>query len=199
MKYEWKDFYYNKAKEEGFKSRAAYKLIEINNKHQILKRGRAVLDLGCAPGGWLQIVLNSVGKEGSVIGVDKTKFEFPQRNNLKILTLDIEDENDRGNFLKEIEKKFDVILSDMAPKISGIRDADNARMRSLWEISLELCRSLLKPKGDLLIKAFHSNELNEFKKSLAKYFEKINLIVPEAKRRSSSETYILARGFRKDL
>ena len=196
MDYKWKDHYFQKAKEEGFKSRAAFKLIEINNKHKILRRGYKVLDLGSAPGGWVQVALNSVGKEGFVYGVDRVRFEMPERDNLLIVIANIEDGSEIQKVVGAVRKKVDVVLSDMAPKLSGIRDADNARLIELAEIGLLLCRKLLKEGGAFLLKTFQSNEINEFRSKLKMEFEKITMIVPLATRRASSETYILARGFK---
>jgi 23S rRNA (uridine2552-2'-O)-methyltransferase len=196
MDYKWKDYYFERAKLEGFKSRAAYKLIEIDHKYKILRRGRRVLDLGSAPGGWLQIAVNSVGNEGFVYGVDKIKFHLPGKDNLMVIEADILQDEGREYLFSKIEKKVDAILSDMAPKFTGIRDTDNAMLLELYELAYLICTKILKKGGDLLIKGFHSNELNEFRTRLENNFNKVISIVPEATRRASSENYLFGKGFK---
>lgn len=191
------DHYFLKAKEEGYNSRAAYKLLDINKKHPILKRGLRVLDLGCAPGGWMQVASDIVGKKGKVIGIDKVSFEMPQKDNLELQILDIEDKGAREKALKKIGS-VDVILSDMAPKLSGIKDADNARIFELANLAFEVCKSVLRNEGSFLMKAFQREELKGFRKMLEKNFKKVKVVIPGARRRESSEIYLLCMKFSKD-
>jgi len=196
MDYKWKDHYFQKAREHGFKSRAAFKLIEIEQKHRILKRGRKVLDLGSAPGSWLQSACNSVGDRGFVWGVDKVKFDFPGRKNVEIILLDIEDESEREKLPRVMGSKVDVIISDIAPKLTGIPDTDNVRIFDLADIVLKICETVLKTGGDFLIKVFQADELNDYRSRLKEKFSNVNIVVPKARRRASSEVYILAKGFK---
>jgi len=195
--YRLKDHYFLKAKEDGFKSRASYKLIEINQKYPILKRGFKVLDLGAAPGGWMQVAGDIVGKKGKVIGIDKITFDMPQKDNLEVIMCDIEDDSERKKVLKAIGS-VDVVLSDMAPKLSGIKDADNTRIYYLAELAFEISREVLRNNGTLLLKVFQREELKDYRKMLKKHFKSVDVIIPKARRRESSEVYVLARNYSKD-
>ena len=191
-----KDHYFLKAKEEGLKSRAAYKLIEINNKHRILKKGKMVLDLGAAPGGWLQIAANSVGKKGFVFAVDKVPFDMPKRDNIALIKADIQDPDGLKEITEQINGKVDVVLSDMAPKLSGIKNTDDSRIFDLAQTAFEICMAFLKPNGHFLIKLFDSALLPDYRSQVKLHFDQVNLIVPKARRRSSSEVYLLAKKFK---
>ncbi len=187
-----KDFFYKKAKNEGYRSRAAYKLLEIQKNFKIFKNNSNVLDLGCAPGGWLQVTSKFV-KNGKIIGVDLLDVEPVNINNVKIIKDDI--------FNEEIEKefennKFDVILSDMAPNLSGIKHADYFKSYELCLKAFSIVEKFLAPNGSFVVKIFRGKEFDDFRKNLNKYFSKVKIFKPHSSRDSSAEIYIVAKNFK---
>ena len=187
-----RDHYFQKAKKEGFAARAVYKLEEIDQRRKILKPGQNVLDLGAAPGSWLQYAAQKVGSKGRVIGVDLQKIDggYPDQVEVRVgdvFTLKPED-------FEEGVAPFDVILSDMAPKTTGIRNADAARSAELVRKALELSHTLLAPGGVLLAKIFQGGELAEVRKSFSEYFQEVTLEKPKASRSESVEVFLLGRG-----
>lgn len=146
MAYDFRDHYFQKAKKENFLARAIYKLEEIQKKHRVLRPGDRVLDLGAAPGSWMQLTGGVVGPSGLVVGVDLKKIEHPFPRHVVVLQRDIFDPEFEGDFQREYPP-FDVVLSDMAPSTSGIRVADSARSELLFERAIHLAGVLLKPQG----------------------------------------------------
>lgn len=194
--YNRKDHYYHKAKEEGYRSRAAYKLIEINKKFHLIKTGTKVLDLGCWPGGWLQVCRQKVGSHGVAVGIDLVQTE-EVGGNVHILHGDARDE-DIMNKAKEIAGGlFHVIISDMSPKLTGIREADQAGSVGLAELALWFAEEMLVPGGNLLMKVFKGNDTELFIKSSRSKFEKLIRFEADSSRKTSTEFYILGLGFKK--
>lgn len=184
MSFNRKDHFYKKAKSEGYRSRAAYKLIEIQKKYKIFKRGDYVLDLGCAPGGWIQVALKFIGKTGKIKGIDLLDVKPFNNSNVEIIKGDI-NEHDFG------EEKFDVIISDMAPNTSGIKHADYYRSYELCEKAFNIAKKNLKKGGNLVLKIFQGKEFNDLRGQLKRNFEKISVFKPKSSRSSSVETYLI--------
>ncbi|MEM3589535.1 MAG: RlmE family RNA methyltransferase [Candidatus Bathyarchaeia archaeon] len=188
-----KDQYHRMAKREGYRSRAAYKLLEINSREGIIKAGDRVLDLGAAPGGWIQVASECVGEGGYVLGIDVKEIEPLPLRNVETIISDIEGEealrhaSDRG--------PFDVVLCDASPKLSGAKDLDRARQFGLSMASLRIAKAVLRRGGHFLTKAFEGPEVGELREELRKLFSEVKILKPKASKSESSEIYVLAKGF----
>lgn len=187
--YDRKDHFYKKAKEEGRVSRASYKLEQIQARYKIIKKGDIVLDLGCAPGSWLEVIADMVGQKGMVIGVDILPLHINLRNNIKFILGDIYDEG----VLKDI-KEVDVVVSDMAPNTSGVAFRDAYLSYELCMLALEAAQKHLKKGGNFVCKIFQGKETEDLKKALRKNFTKVHAYVPPATRQTSKEFYLVATG-----
>ena len=187
-----KDFFYKKAKDEGYRSRAAYKLIEIQKNFKIFKPTDNVLDLGCAPGGWIQIVSQYV--KGKIVGIDLLEVKPFKNKNIIILKGDIES-TDIMSALPV--KEFDVIISDMAPNTSGIKHADYYKSFELCKSAFKIAEKHLKKGGNFVVKIFQGNEFTQFYKELKKYFSSVKIFKPKSSRGTSAETYIVAKNFQR--
>ncbi|RLI24473.1 MAG: 23S rRNA (uridine(2552)-2'-O)-methyltransferase [Candidatus Hecatellales archaeon] len=190
------DHYYWRAKREGYRSRAAYKLLEIHRKYGLLKPGFKVLDLGCSPGGWLQVALNIVGPKGRVLGVDVNPIKPFKAENLSFLQCDLRKPELPSLILKKLGGKADVVLSDASPNISGVWEVDHARQMELAEAAYRTALETLKPGGSLLVKVFEGDLLEGFRKTLKENFGKVRIVKPKASRSRSAEVYLLAEGFK---
>jgi len=195
MAYNPRDSYYKKAKQEGYRSRAAYKLLELQQRYRLLKPGDAVVDLGAAPGGWLQVAAKIVGQTGKIIGVDLQTIESFRERNIILLQGDMARNEIQEQIKALLNGPADCVLSDLAPKLSGIRDADIARCLELNQAALDVAIQLLRPSGSLLIKSFISNDLHGFTAELKKSFSAVQRTKPDATRQGSSEFYFCAQGF----
>lgn len=195
MAYNPQDRYFKKAKQEGYRARAAYKLLELQRRFRLMKPGDFVVDLGAAPGGWLQVAAAIVGPAGKVIGVDLQSIGNFRESNIFLLQGDISTAETRAKIKELIGGPAHCVLSDMAPKLSGIRDADIARCLELNRAALAVAAQLLRPGGSLLVKSFVSEELQPFTIELKKVFSAVQRTRPEATRQGSSELYLLAKGF----
>ncbi|MDZ4785802.1 MAG: RlmE family RNA methyltransferase [bacterium] len=195
--YERQDKYYHMAKEEGFMSRAAYKIKEIDKKFNLLRRGHKVLDLGAWPGGWLQVVGPIVGPSGVLVGID-----FKEIENLKVpakfqsIVGDVYDEATLNEALKFAESPFDVILSDMSPKLTGIRLVDEGALSGCYEAALVAAHKCLKKGGSMVIKAFKGNEGQQFFAQIRPLFNIIKRCELDSTRKSSNEYYIVCLNFK---
>jgi 23S rRNA (uridine2552-2'-O)-methyltransferase len=197
MAYKLKDSYYKKAKQEGYRSRAAYKLIELQQRFRLMKTGDWVVDLGAAPGGWLQVAANTVGAAGKVIGVDLQAIAAFRERPITLLQGDITESAIQQQIKEILGGPAHCILSDLAPRLSGIRDVDAARCLELNQTALKAATQLLRPGGTLLVKSFVNQELQTFTLELKSYFSTVQRTRPEATRQASSEVYFCAAGFRK--
>lgn len=195
MSYNPHDRYYKKAKQEGYRSRAAYKLLELQQRYRLLRPGDKVVDLGAAPGGWVQVAVKIVGPSGMVVGIDLQQMPPFHERNVALLRGDANAAEVRANIRELLCGPADAVLSDMSPKLSGIRDADTARALELNRVALAVARSLLRPGGKLLIKSFVSDDLHVFTAELKPYFSSVQRTKPEATRQGSSEFYFLAKDF----
>jgi 23S rRNA (uridine2552-2'-O)-methyltransferase len=189
-----RDQYRRLAKDQGYRARSAYKLLQMNRSYNIIKKGDRVVDLGCAPGGWLQVAMKEVGSSGKVIGVDLKPVTSVA--GATILQGSIEDPNVLNNIAEILGCKADVVLSDMAPNVSGVWDIDHARQISLSTIALGFVQQVLRVGGSSVFKVFEGDMLKEFKSELRKSFGKVLLSKPSASRQESSELYIICLDFK---
>jgi 23S rRNA (uridine2552-2'-O)-methyltransferase len=192
--YDRKDAAYRRAKQEGYRSRAAYKLEELDRRFKLLARGAKVVDLGCWPGGWLQIAAQRVGPTGKVVGVDVKPAEAVRGPHVEILTGDVHDDAIVDRVRAALGGPADVVLSDLAPKLSGIRASDAARHAELVRLAIARSRAWLGPEGALLLKLFMDSEFADLIAELRASFTAVRSCKPEATRRGSSELYTIARG-----
>ncbi|OUW49106.1 MAG: 50S rRNA methyltransferase [Candidatus Pelagibacter sp. TMED196] len=183
----YQDFYFKKAKIKGYRSRSAFKLIELNQKFKFLKKGIKLLDVGSFPGGWCQVVSQNV-KKGRIMAVDKKKII--NIKDVKIIEGDFLDENTEKKILKFFNSKIDVILSDMAPNTSGNKSLDSIRTNELCLSILKFSKSTLDKNGVVISKLFMGEDFEEIKAYAKKTFKKINFFKPNSSRDNSRETYI---------
>lgn len=195
MIYKPRDRYFKKAKQEGYRSRAAYKLLELQQRFRVMKPGDFVVDLGAAPGGWLQVAAEVVGPSGKVVGVDLQSIEVFRAPNVLFLQGDIASAATREKIKELLGAPASCVLSDSAPKLSGIRDADIARCLELNRAAVAVAAQLLRPGGSLLVKSFVSDELQPFTMELKRFFASVQRTRPEATRQGSSEFYFYAKDF----
>ena len=196
MGYDRKDHFYMKAKREGKASRAVYKLAELQKRFKLVKKGDVALDLGCAPGGWLQELSPILGPTGRAIGIDLLPLKIQVPKNCTFILGNLEDEESQKKISDLARGKVDIVLSDMSPNLSGIAFADAYRSYELGVLALKVCNNLLKKNGNFAIKIFPGDELENFLKELKRAFTKVTMITPEATRKTSSERYIICLGFK---
>ena len=195
LKEHFDDEYVRRAKEAGYRSRASFKLLEIQQQDRLIQSGMTVVDLGAAPGGWSQVAAKLVGNKGQVIASDILPIdslpgvEFLQGDFTEQAVLD-----SMLGLLKD--SQADLVISDMAPNISGMRDIDLPRVMYLAELALDLARTVLKPGGAYLVKVFHGEGYEELLRELKSNFSSVKVRKPKASRARSSEIYLLAAGFR---
>ena len=193
--YNPRDSYWRRAKKEGYRSRASYKLIELNEKFKLLKRGDRVLDVGCAPGGWMQVALEIVGEKGFVYGVDIEKVESFHKSNAEIIIADISKAEGRELILNKAGGMLDAIISDIAPHTTGVKIADQAKSLELSKEAFRISKILLKESGNFLVKIFQGSDINKFLEELKLNFREVKITKPEATRKGSAEVYIVGKGF----
>ena len=195
MTYKPQDSYYKKAKQEGYRSRAAYKLLELQQRFRLMRPGVVVVDLGAAPGGWLQVAAKFVGQSGKVIGIDLQPIETLRGPNIIFFQGDITSPEISKKISELVDGKVHCVLSDLAPRLSGIRDADAARCLELNRTALTVATALLRPGGSFLAKGFVNQELHTFTLELKQHFHSVQRTRPEATRQGSSEFYFFAKDF----
>lgn len=191
-----KDQFYRLAKERGYRSRSAFKLLQMIRKYRFMKSGDKVVDLGAAPGGWLQVSRQTVGKKGFVLGVDMDQIQECRWVNVKTLVEDVTSESLPPKILDLAPSGIDVVISDISPNITGAWDVDHARQLHLAERCFEIAKKVLKKRGNFLCKLFHGPDLKSYESSVAECFEKVRLVKPSASKQRSSEIYLLALHFR---
>jgi 23S rRNA (uridine2552-2'-O)-methyltransferase len=185
------DGYVKQSVKDGYRSRAVYKLIELNDKSRFLKKGQIIVDLGAAPGGWLQVASKIAGETGTVIGLDLLPID--PISDVETIEGDFSEES----VLKKLEKalnghKVDVVLSDMAPNLSGVTAVDQPRAMYLCELALEFALQHLKPGGWLVVKVFQGEGFEEFLRSVRQHFASVSMKKPKASRPKSREMYLVA-------
>lgn len=206
-----KDRFYEKAKREGYPSRAAYKLIEMDRRFGILKPHKKIVDLGCAPGGWLKVAEEKIasgnpprpplklrGGEGGlkIVGIDILPLQYQPSDIVAFLQGDFLVPENRQKIVDLLGGKADWVLSDLSPNITGIRFKDTQASTELCEAALEFAETNLAKGGGLVVKIFPGVELADFKKRLKGNFEHVATFIPEATRKTSTEIYLVATGFR---
>lgn len=185
-----RDFYYRKAKEEKYRSRAAYKLLQAAEKYHFIRDGDVVVDLGAAPGGWTQAARKIVGSKGFVLGVDlKPVKPFPH-SNVRTIIGDITEHETLQQILDMLPRKADVVISDVSPNISGIWELDHARQIECAYKALKIALEVLKLGGNFFVKVFQGDMLDDFTKKVRENFD-ARVIKPKASRAKSSEMFVL--------
>lgn len=189
------DAYVRRAKQEGYRSRAAYKLIEVLAKDKLVRPGMTVVDLGAAPGGWSQVLAPLLGTTGRVIALDAVEMEPVE--GVTFIRGDFSETDTLNRLEKELAgRRIDLVISDMAPNISGVGLVDQSRSIGLAELALEFACERLKPGGSFLVKMFQGSGVDAFRKRLAEAFSTVAVRKPRASRDRSSELYLLAKGRR---
>jgi 23S rRNA (uridine2552-2'-O)-methyltransferase len=197
MVYNPKDYFFKKAKAENYVARSVFKIQEIDEKFKLFRPGYKVLDLGAAPGSWSQYVSQKVGKTGRVMGIDIQPIKLTMPNAI-FITADMRDlDLEKTMADAGIAPPFDVVLSDMAPKTTGIRVTDQTRSIELCELALAQADRFLKPRGSFVAKLFHSAEFEGYRKLLRSKFGKVDALVPESTRQGSKEIFFIATHFNK--
>ena len=188
------DGYVRRAQQAGYRSRAAFKLLEINERDHILRPGMTVIDLGAAPGGWSQIAAEIVGRQGKVIALDILPMD--SISNVWFICGDFREESVFTELLEMAgDRRVDLVISDMAPNISGMKSVDQPRAMYLAELALDLAKKVLAPGGTLLVKVFQGEGVDEFKRDLQASFKSVATRKPKASRPSSREVYMLAKNY----
>lgn len=189
------DPYVKMAQKDGYRSRASYKLLEIQEKDRILRPGNTVIDLGAAPGGWSQVTSRVLGDKGRLIASDI--LEMDSIPDVTFIQGDFTEESVLAQILEAVgNHPVDLVISDMAPNMSGVKLADQARAMYLCELALDLAGQVLRPGGDFLIKIFQGEGFNVYHKQVRTMFDKVQMRKPLSSRDRSREQYLLARGFR---
>jgi 23S rRNA (uridine2552-2'-O)-methyltransferase len=194
-----RDYYYRKAKEEKYRSRAAYKLFQAIEKYHFIKNGDVVVDLGAAPGGWVQAARKIVGSRGFVLGVDLKPVEPFPRSNVRTIIGDINEQETLEQILSMLPRKADVVISDASPNISGIWEVDHARQIDLAHQSLKIALETLRPLGNFFVKVFEGDLLVDFINKVKRHFEVVRIIKPKASRAKSSEIFVLGMHLKKSV
>ncbi|WP_435065328.1 SAM-dependent methyltransferase [Halobaculum sp. EA56] len=202
-----KDDYYNRAKQEGYRARSAYKLKQIDEEVDLFDPGDTVVDLGAAPGGWLQVAAEAVTEAGRVVGVDLQRIDDLEHPHVETVRGDMTDERTRYYLRKalgvdprpdgndgEPDRPVDVVVSDMAPNMTGEYQLDHARSIHLARQAFDTALELLKPGGSFVVKVFDGQDLADFRDDVAAEFQYVRAYTPEASRKRSSERYLIARG-----
>jgi 23S rRNA (uridine2552-2'-O)-methyltransferase len=188
-----RDAFHQKAKKEGFLARAVYKLEEIDQKHEIFARGQRVLDLGCAPGSWLQYARSQIGETGVLVGLDRAALRAAVPN-ARIVVGDVAT-IPVAELVGDL-KAFDVVLSDMAPDTSGVRHLDQARSENLFERALEIACEVLAPGGNFVGKLFQGPDFKRLTEAVRARFAVQRTAKPASSRQISIEQYVIGKGFR---
>lgn len=189
------DHYVKESQKDGYRSRASYKLIELNKKDALFKKGHTVVDLGAAPGGWSQVAVEEVGERGIVIASDI--LEMDMITDVEFIQGDFTDESVLNEILGAMGGRCaDVVISDMAPNMSGVQAVDQPKSMYLVELALDMARQILRPGGVFVSKVFHGEGFDEFMLDTKTSFQKVVTRKPGASRPRSREVYIVAKGYK---
>lgn len=191
-----RDYYYKKAKEEKYRSRSTYKLFQAIEKYRFIKEGDVVIDLGAAPGGWIQAARKTVGIKGFVLGVDIRPVEPFAEHNVRTIIGDISEQETLQQIVEFLPRKADALISDVSPNISGVWEVDHARQIDLAQQALNIAFETLRPAGNFFVKVFQGDLLDDFTIKVKKSFQTANVIKPKASRGKSAEMFILAMGLK---
>jgi len=195
MAFNRKDGFYHKPKREGLRSRAAFKIEQLHQRHRLIRKGARILELGAAPGGWMQLIARLVGPRGLVLGIDLLPIAGLDQAPCRTLQADILDPELAAKIKAITDHRFDGVISDIAPNLSGIKMADQQRSQELTSQALELATTFLQPGGFFLCKVFQQEGLKAFQREVGRRFRKVILTKPEASRKSSAELYLIALGY----
>jgi len=190
------EYYYKKAKAENYRSRATYKLVQANEKYKFIKRNDVVVDLGAAPGGWIQAARKMTGKHGFVLGVDLKPIEPFTQEYIRTIIADLTEPDIVQQIRSFLPREADVVISDAAPNITGVWEVDHARQIDLATKALGVAQCLLRPSGNFFVKVFQGNQLDDFLQTLKASFDTVKIVKPQASRAKSSEMYILGLGLK---
>jgi 23S rRNA (uridine2552-2'-O)-methyltransferase len=190
------EYYYKKAKEENYRSRATYKLVQANEKYGFIQRNDVVVDLGAAPGGWIQAARKMTGKHGFVLGVDLKPIEPFTQEYIRTIVADLTEQGMVNEILSFLPRKADVVISDAAPNITGVWEVDHARQIDLAAKAMEIAQCILRPQGNFFVKLFEGELMNDFVQTVKATFETVKIVKPQASRAQSSEMYLLAMGLK---
>ena len=190
------EYYYKKAKEENYRSRSTYKLVQANEKYGFIQRNSIVVDLGAAPGGWIQAARKMTGKNGFVLGIDLKPIEPFTQEYIRTIIADFTEPGTIDIIMSFLRRKADVVLCDAAPNITGVWEVDHARQIDLAEKALEIAQCVLRPSGSFFVKVFEGELLNDLLQTVKILFDEVKLVKPQASRQQSSEMYLLALGLR---
>jgi len=179
------------AQKQGYPARSVYKLKEIDEKYKIIKRGDKVLDLGCAPGSWLLYISEKTGNKGKAVGIDTEDIEIAEKPNVSFIKKSIFDLKD-----SDFKEKFQAVVSDLAPKTSGVKFLDSEKSLEMAEKSFEIAKSVLLPGGNFICKIFENESNNKFFKKMKNCFYFTKRFRPKAVIKKSKEFYIIGRGFK---
>jgi len=191
-----REHFYRMAKQLKLRSRAAFKLQQLDRRYGLLRRGGVVVDLGAAPGGWLQVARERVGDGGFVLGVDLQPIAKLPYDNITTLVSDITDEATPEMIRKKLPRVADIVLSDASPKISGVWDVDHARSIELARAALAIAGAVLAPGGRLLVKVFQGELFDDFVSDVKMKFSFVKVSKPAASRKGSAEAYVIAKDFK---
>ena len=183
------DPYYKRAKQEDYRSRASYKLKQLDKKYKIIKEGNTVVDLGAAPGGWSQVALEKVGEEGIVVGVDLNRFKKFHEENYYGIRGDFTTPEVQQKIMELIGGKAKVVMSDASPSLCGIKNIDQLRSIDLVNVVIEIAENILEQKGNLVMKVFQGPEYKNMLDSLKGKFRHVRTTKPASSRKKSSEMY----------
>ncbi len=191
MSYNPKDHYFKKAKEQNFAARSVFKLEEIDQKFKIIHPHQRILDLGAAPGSWSQYCAKKIGPQGRILGIDLSAVEI-KLNNAVFVQADLRD-LELENIMKEngFDPPFDVVLSDMAPRTTGIRVTDQTRSYELCELALDMAKKYLKKDGHFVCKLFHSDDFTKLKDLIKNDFHRFEAVKPDSTRKISKEIFLV--------
>ena len=190
------DPYHKQAKLQGYRARSAFKLKQMDNKFRFLKPGIKVLDIGAAPGSWLQIVSERIGDTGTVIGVDIDEIKPLGLPNIKTIQGNILDEETQKKIRNLVGKRLDVVIADIAPNVSGNWDIDQYNQLELARMSMIIAKKLLFRKGWFITKVFQGIDYDEFLRDVKASFKRVKVFKPSASRKSSAEIYLIAHGLK---
>ncbi|ABR55372.1 ribosomal RNA methyltransferase RrmJ/FtsJ [Methanococcus vannielii SB] len=190
-----KDPYYNLAKRKNYRSRATYKLFQLNEKFNIIKEKNVVVDLGCAPGGWLQAARDMTGEEGFIVGIDLQQIKPLPYENVIAVKGDMTDEETLKKIQDILPEKPDVIICDASPNISGVWDVDHTRSLELTTMALMTATKMLKKGGNFVVKVFQGDLFYKYVELVSEYFDKAFTTKPRASREESAEVYVIAKHY----
>jgi len=196
MTYRRKDSHYRRARAEGYRARSAYKLAELSDRFRLLSPGDLVVDLGAWPGGWLQVAVERVGPEGAAFGIDVTEIDPLPTPNAHVATGDVRDPATVRALSERIGRPADVVLSDMAPKLTGVKATDEARCAELVDALVGALPTLLRPGGRILTKVFMGPGYDGTIRRLRGLFRELRVTRPEATRQGSAELFAFGRDYR---